>query len=160
MKHKQDEPFYSRGLQFECTRCGKCCTAYPGFVYLSEHDIDSIAKFLKLNKGSFISRYTRRVEIFHEPRLSLIEKPPFDCIFWDSLCTIYPVRPYQCRSYPFWKRNLVSEREWEKVGNICPGINRGRVHSRVEIDWWIRNTPPYNCEQFSSWQATAGTDSK
>ncbi len=152
MKHvKKDAPFYHRGLQFECTRCGKCCTGYPGFVYLSENDIDSIAKFLKMSKGSFARKYTRSVHVFEEPRMSLTEKPPYDCVFWDGLCTIYPVRPYQCRSYPFWKRNLVSEREWEKVGSTCPGINRGRVHSRIEIDAWVQNVPSYKCETFLSW---------
>jgi len=151
MKHsKKDEPFYRSGLQFECTKCGKCCTGFPGFVYLSEDDIESIAKFLKMDKGSFIQKYTRNIHVFEEPRLSLIEKPPYDCIFWNKVCTIYPVRPYQCRSYPFWKRNLISCREWEKVRNICPGTGRGRVHSSAEIDAWLRNTPSYNWKRFSS----------
>src|SRR5262245_18529291 len=26
------EPWYQDGLEFTCTRCGKCCTGEPGFV--------------------------------------------------------------------------------------------------------------------------------
>jgi len=143
-----NEPFYKDGLQFECTKCGNCCTGFPGYVYLSVKDIYSIAESLKLDKVSFLKKYTRTIHVFGEKRLSLIENPPYDCIFWDKICTIYNVRPYQCRSFPFWKRILVSYREWEKAAHNCPGMNRGKVHSREEIECLLRNTPPYDTAGF------------
>jgi Fe-S-cluster containining protein len=141
---------YEKGLQFECTRCGKCCTGFPGFVYLSEPAVKLIADFLDETVERFLIKYTKTVSIFHENRLSLIEKSNYDCIFWDKICKIYPVRPYQCRSYPFWKKHLVSKREWDKAGRFCPGINRGKVHSKNAIDDLIRNVPDYNIENFFS----------
>jgi Fe-S-cluster containining protein len=149
MKKIPSRPFFQKGVQFECTRCGKCCTGYPGYVYLSEHDILGIAHYLGIGTKEFVKRYTRLVFMFHEQRLSLVEKNQYDCVFWDALCTIYPARPHQCRTYPFWKRHLVSRREWEKTAAFCPGINRGRVYSQKEIEELMYSTPTYNVQRFS-----------
>jgi Fe-S-cluster containining protein len=143
---KHNGRFYSDGLQFECTQCGKCCTGAPGFVYLSDFDEARISEFLNVHEQSFLREYTRTVTIFGERRRSLTERPNYDCVFWKKTCTIYPVRPYQCRSYPFWKRNLVSNREWLKVGSKCPGIDRGRLHSAEEIERCITCTPVYKLD--------------
>jgi Fe-S-cluster containining protein len=71
-------------------------------------------------------------------------------VFWKTLCTIYEARPYQCRSFPFWKRHLVSSREWEKVGDRCPGINRGKLHTASEIEGFAQGTPDYAIDRFTS----------
>jgi Fe-S-cluster containining protein len=143
------EPFYEKGLQFECLKCGKCCTGFPGYVYLSEADVEGLARFLHLENGIFMKKYTRLVHVFNEPRLSLVEKPRYDCIFWDGECTVYPIRPHQCRTYPFWKRHLVSEREWSKLAGFCPGINRGRVYTKEEIKKLEASVPDYNLHRFA-----------
>src|SRR5262249_1390597 len=39
------EPWYQDGLRFECTRCGKCCSGFPGFVWVSEAELQAIADF-------------------------------------------------------------------------------------------------------------------
>jgi Fe-S-cluster containining protein len=150
MSGNQSESFYAHGLQFECLNCGNCCTGAPGYVYLSEGDIASIAEFLKKDKGTIMKQYTRRVHIFGEKRLSLTEKPNLDCVFWNKLCTIYEARPYQCRSFPFWKRHLVSSREWEKVGQRCPGVNRGPLYTAFQIEELVHGTPGYNIDLFYS----------
>jgi hypothetical protein len=46
---------------------------------------------------------------------------------------IYPVRPLQCRTYPFWFQNLRSEKKWRLTGTACPGIGQGRRYSKDEI---------------------------
>lgn len=148
MKSQDSKPFYEKGLQFECTRCRKCCTGFPGYVYLSETDIKNISEFLQTDKEGFIKRYTRIVHVFHEERLSLIEKVDYTCIFWDKICTIYPTRPHQCRTYPFWKRYLVSAREWNKAHEFCPGINRGRLHTKSEIEHFAGDIPNYDISKF------------
>jgi len=148
MSSRETDRFYNRGLQFECLKCGNCCTGAPGFVYLSEEDIASIAEFLEKDKRSFIREYTRVITIFGERRLSLCERSNYDCVFWSRVCLIYDVRPYQCRSFPFWKRHLISKREWEKVSNRCPGIDRGQVHSAGKIEQLIAGAPVYNIDRF------------
>ena len=49
-------------------------------------------------------------------------------------CTIYPVRPSQCRMWPFWPSNLSNPDDWNKTAQKCPGINRGRLYSYEEIE--------------------------
>jgi Fe-S-cluster containining protein len=143
------EPFYSKGLQFECLNCGRCCTGFPGYVYLSERDIERAAGFLRLRREEFIARFTRVVTVFHERRLSLTERSNFDCDFWKDGCTIYPARPFQCGAFPFWKRHLVSRREWEKTTSLCGGIDRGKVYSRSEIERFLREVPCYDIDRFA-----------
>jgi Fe-S-cluster containining protein len=71
-------------------------------------------------------------------RLSLKEKSNFDCIFWATPgCTVYNVRPLQCRSFPFWEYILCSQKAWETAGESCPGINNGGQHSREKIENFI-----------------------
>jgi Fe-S-cluster containining protein len=73
-------------------------------------------------------------------RISLKEDPKTrNCVFlsYDSAglsrCTVYPVRPAQCRSWPFWPLNLEDSDAWNSAGRRCPGINRGPLHDYDEI---------------------------
>jgi Fe-S-cluster containining protein len=143
------EPFYAKGLQFECLGCGRCCTGFPGYVYLSEGDVERASKFLRVGPDEFVARHTRVVTVFNERRLSLTEKGNYDCVFWKDGCAIYPARPYQCAAFPFWKRHLVSRREWDKTTSLCGGIDRGRVYPRSEIDRLVREVPLYDIERFA-----------
>ncbi len=70
--------------------------------------------------------------------LSIIERPNNDCIFLtDSGCSIYPVRPIQCRSYPFWAALVESQEDWDRESEECPGINHGELHKKEEIEEWL-----------------------
>jgi len=52
----------------------------------------------------------------------------------DNKCSVYRVRPIQCKAWPFWTENL-DEWVWhEEVASICPGINRGRLYSKAEVE--------------------------
>ncbi len=70
--------------------------------------------------------------------ISLLERSNNDCIFLsDTGCRIYPVRPLQCSSYPFWGSVLSSEEQWEDEAKECPGINNGKLHTKEEIEDWL-----------------------
>jgi hypothetical protein len=102
-------------------------------------DVAVFCEGLGVSRGEFLARYCREVLINGARRLSLKEKPGFDCIFWEAGgCSVYARRPLQCRSHPFWPGNLVSRRRWEAVGASCPGIGRGELHGREEIEGWLR----------------------
>ncbi len=131
-------PFYAGGLKFECTQCSDCCRHEPGYVFLSETDVVRIQSVLGLSRRKLLDRYCVGVSIAGIERLSLKEKSNYDCIFWDDGCTIYAGRPMQCRSYPFWPSALASRDTWRTTARSCPGIGRGRVHTRDEIDTWLR----------------------
>jgi uncharacterized protein len=113
--------WYSEGLKFKCTECGKCCTGSPGYVWVNEQEMQAMATFLSLSLKEFMRQYVRRVG----QRYSLLEsKRTFDCIFLkDKKCQVYGARPTQCRTYPWWPQNLRSQQAWEETARTCEGIN-------------------------------------
>lgn len=117
---KSDEVWYKDGLKFKCTGCGKCCTGSPGVVWVTEQEIEKMAAFLKLNFKDFTKRYIRTVN----GRLALVElRKNYDCIFLkDNKCSLYEVRPKQCRTFPWWAHNLTSEKDWQEAALYCEGI--------------------------------------
>ena len=128
----EESPWYRDGLSFTCTRCGHCCTGAPGYVWVGRRrDRPACRVRGAMTIKQFTKAFVRRVG----DRYSLIEKPGGDCIFWDRQagCTVYPARPVQCRTWPFWPENIESPEAWEQVTRICPGSGQGRVFSLEEI---------------------------
>ena len=152
--------WYRAGLKFECTQCGNCCSGDPGYVWATKEEIRLISKFLGWTDDSMRAKHLRRVGL----RYSLTEKPDGDCIFLKredgkTMCTIYPVRPLQCRTWPFWSRNLRSSNTWNEAHKTCPGMNNGKHHDFVTIETrrtqksWLHeggHGPPCNSEQRTS----------
>ncbi|RKX73687.1 MAG: YkgJ family cysteine cluster protein, partial [Spirochaetes bacterium] len=50
---------------------------------------------------------------------------------------VYDYRPLQCRSYPFWGSNLISETAWNELEKNCPGVNKGKLHTKEQIERWL-----------------------
>jgi len=123
--------WYADGLQFACTRCGTCCTGEPGYVWVNREELRDIAEYLGLPLVQCRAMHARP----RGRRTLLREKSNGDCTFWEqgAGCEVYPVRPAQCRSYPFWPENLVSWERWEVEAEHCPGIGRGRRYRAEEI---------------------------
>lgn len=115
------ESWYSKGLSFKCTECGKCCTGAPGYVWVTEEEIQHIAAYLNISSQEFHQKYVRWVD----GSLSLREDPnTYDCLFLkDNKCQIYPHRPTQCRTFPWWPTNLRTEEDWKEAAKYCEGIN-------------------------------------
>ena len=129
------QKWYQAGLSFECTQCGNCCSGDPGYVWATKEEIHRISEFLGREDGTLDKAHLRRVGL----RYSLTEKANGDCVFLKraggkTMCTIYPVRPLQCRTWPFWSRNLRSSNAWSEANKICPGMNRGQRHDFVQIE--------------------------
>jgi uncharacterized protein len=136
---KRNPPWYRDGLAFTCTRCGNCCTGAPGYVWVSSEEIRQLAEFRGETIEEFSTRFVRRVGDCY----SLIEKPGGDCIFWDKQagCTVYPARPIQCRTWPFWPENVEKPADWQRVQEVCPGSGHGRLYSLSEIQSSIGMIP-------------------
>lgn len=131
-------PWYADGLQFACTQCGNCCTGQPGFVWVTDTELAEIAQFRNEPVEQVVGLYTR----LERQRRSLKEKANNDCIFYDREkgCTIYPVRPVQCRTWPFWESNVRSPGTWALTAEGCPGCNQGDLISIDEITARVRAT--------------------
>jgi Fe-S-cluster containining protein len=82
---------------------------------------------------TFIAAHCRRLWRDGGEILALKEKSNYDCVFWQEGCTVYQVRPLQCRTYPFWSRILASRAAWDAEAAECPGMNHGELHSADEI---------------------------
>ena len=126
-RNHEKAAWYAEGLSFRCQRCGACCGGDPGYVWVSEDEIKRIARHLELPVEQFHARHARRVGL----RYSLLELDDGDCEFLirgadgATGCAIHPVRPLQCRTWPFWDSNLDSRRVWRAAAKQCPGIDRG-----------------------------------
>jgi hypothetical protein len=140
------EKWYIGGLAFECTGCGNCCAGPDeGFIWISKPEINLLSEHLKLPLPKLYENYLKKVMT----RTSIVEAiQTKDCVFLERgrsgrFCRIYPVRPNQCRTWPFWSSNLSSPGNWNAAALKCPGINRGRLYSFEEIEsirkqkkWW------------------------
>ncbi len=126
-----EQPWFQDGLKFTCTQCGKCCTGDPGFVWVDDAEIDKLAAARGMIRSEFLAMYTQK----KRGQVSLRERPNGDCIFYDSAkgCTVYSVRPKQCRTWPFWESNLTSPERWEQVEGTCPGSGVGELIPVEEI---------------------------
>jgi uncharacterized protein len=150
------EPWFADGLQFTCSQCGNCCSGPPGFVWVTREEIGRVAEFLEISPAEVVEKYCRKIG----GRFSLKErKHPrhggYDCIFVKEIpaegsksgklsagkvehtrriCSIYSVRPLQCRTWPFWTGNLSSKRAWESASKRCPGMNQGELFDRARIE--------------------------
>ncbi len=128
----EDRPyFFDGGLRFGCTQCGHCCAGAPGTVFMNAAESERIARHLGLTREAFLGQYAYPVDGGH----SLREVGDnYACIFFrNERCTIYDVRPTQCRTFPFWSENIRSETAWKKTCRSCPGIGQGRLYARDEI---------------------------
>jgi Fe-S-cluster containining protein len=129
------EKWYQEGLRFECTQCGNCCSGEPGYVWATKEEIRRISEYLGRTDGWLDAAHLRRVGLHY----SLTEKRNGDCVFLKrdhgkTLCTIHPVRPLQCRTWPFWGSVLKSRERWKETAENCPGMNQGEYYDLVQIE--------------------------
>jgi Fe-S-cluster containining protein len=130
------EPWYAGGLRFECTGCHACCRGgHDGVVYATEQELPRIAEFLGMTLPEFDRRHVRRVDGNGTIRLTA----DGDCSLWKDGCTVYPVRPRQCRTYPFWPEHLRSRAAWERESMACEGMGHGERHALVTIRSILRS---------------------
>lgn len=112
------------GYRFDpsaCAACGgRCCRGESGYIWITPEEEGAIAGFLELEPAVFRERFLRKAG----DRFSIREvkaNGQMECIFFKegTGCVVYPVRPFQCRTFPFWERFKTHEKE---VREECPGI--------------------------------------
>ena len=135
-----EKSWYDEGLSFSCTQCGNCCSGPQGYVWFSPDEGFAMAEFLNVDLETFLNKYAR----IEYKQWTLDERwnpqaKGYDCVFLKrdeqgkALCSIYSVRPQQCRTWPFWRENLKAPRTWQKAGDRCPGMNKGTFFSIEQI---------------------------
>ena len=136
---KSGIPWYVTGLAFECQGCGRCCAGpEEGYVWATQAELDAIAESLKMTSKEFADKFVRKVG----KRFSLVEeKKTKNCIFLkNGKCSVYEVRPTQCRTWPFWHSNIDKPDDWAWAGTRCGGVNRGKKHNARDIEKLANST--------------------
>lgn len=121
--------FFDAGIRFKCRHCGTCCTGDPGVVRVNEREVADIASYLDISASALGDTFLYTWE--NQQRIR--ETDDGRCLFFEDVCRIYPVRPNQCKTFPFWFDNLRSESRWKKIHSQCPGIGTGRLYHKNEI---------------------------
>ncbi|MBF0452812.1 MAG: YkgJ family cysteine cluster protein [Candidatus Magnetomorum sp.] len=112
---------------FHCQQCGDCCKGYGG-TYVTDADIQKISHYKHVPLEQFIEKYC----VKSGTKYVLAQAENGYCIFFDNkLCTIHPVKPRMCRSWPYIESVLVDPGNWAIMGSCCPGINTHAPLERV-----------------------------
>ncbi|HSU67218.1 MAG TPA: hypothetical protein VLJ39_10115, partial [Tepidisphaeraceae bacterium] len=148
-----------------------CCTGGPGFVWISETEIERLGEFLKLTSREVKAKYCRKVGGRWSLNEHRMKDGNYDCVFLTEVpapaspdnkqlgqnqpvplrrrgCSIYSVRPLQCRTWPFWHSNLEDRESWEHASRKCPGLDRGsrsfsveQIEALRDAEDWPENPP-------------------
>jgi Fe-S-cluster containining protein len=128
----EKKQWWSDGVRFQCQGSGKCCVSHGefGFVYLTGADRKKMAKHLEMTTSGFTRKYCQKTDgVWH-----LRDGAARACVFLDGKrCSVYEVRPMQCRTWPFWPE-VMNAKSWAKeVKAFCPGIGKGPLIKGDEI---------------------------
>jgi Fe-S-cluster containining protein len=129
-------------LRFSCQPgCTKCCETV-GYVYFTDDDIARAADFLGLTAAEFEQRYIYRTRYLRR----MLKPKTAQCHFLrEGGCSIHPVKPVQCRVYPFWPEMVEDRRAWRREARVCPGIGTGdliQIGDALEVASEMRTAYP------------------
>ncbi len=120
IEHK-DYPY-----KFDAIRCasceGNCCIGESGYIWITKEEIEKLALFLGQSVEKVVQNDLRKVGYKYSINEIKVSDDNFACKFFDlskKQCSIYDVRPNQCKTFPFWdyfKENI------EEVKQECPAI--------------------------------------
>ncbi len=106
-----------------CASCGgACCIGESGYIWVSRNEIELIANYLNISLEELGQKYLKRVKNRYSLQEVKTKNDGYACIFFDiksRLCQIYPVRPKQCQTFPFWEQ---FKNDIENLKKECPGV--------------------------------------
>jgi Fe-S-cluster containining protein len=100
-------------------------------VWVTDEELEAIAAFLKVPVNEVRDLHTRKAR----GRRTIRERANGDCVLLDGKrgCTVYSVRPAQCRTWPFWDSNVETPEDWKRTCDVCPGSGKGEIIPVDEI---------------------------
>ena len=115
-------------VRFECTRCGACCRR-AGLVSISERELGLLARHLRLTPSTLRRRYG--IDREDDGSYALEVEEGGACPFLaNDMCSVDPVKPEQCRTFPFWPELIEDPAEMRRA---CEGVGRGDEVDPVRI---------------------------
>lgn len=102
--------------QIDCLSCAACCKNYsPRF---KSPDIKRISKGLGMREGAFIAQYLR----LDDEGDYVVQSSPCPFLGDDNACSIYDIRPSDCRRFPYTDEDVLLKRPNITLKNstFCP----------------------------------------
>jgi uncharacterized protein len=102
--------------RIDCLQCANCCKNYsPRF---KTPDIKRISKALHLKESLFIEKYLR----VDEEGDFVVKRTPCPFLGTDHHCSIYGIRPSDCRRFPYTDEDVFVKRPGLTLKNaeFCP----------------------------------------
>jgi len=127
--------YQQQALRFHCTGCGRCCLGHADehYIELAQGEAEQISRFLRLDSEAF-----RRDYLIHLPDIGegIRINRQGRCMLLNerNQCSVYEVRPRQCRTYPFWPELMQSSSAWHAEAKRCEGINQGEIVESTHIE--------------------------
>lgn len=117
----KDYPF-----KFDSTKCatceGNCCIGESGYIWITVDEIEKLSNYLNISVDKLFKDYLVKYGYRFSIKEKKLSENNYACIFFDTnikRCTIYDVRPNQCKTFPFWEHFKTNIQE---VKNECPAI--------------------------------------
>lgn len=102
--------------KIDCLSCANCCRNYsPRF---KTPDIKRISKHLKMRESVFIETYLR----IDEDGDYVVKSAPCPFLGSENRCSVYEVRPSDCRRFPYTDEDVLLKRQELTLKNasFCP----------------------------------------
>ena len=102
--------------KIDCLKCAQCCKNYsPRF---KTPDIKRISKSLRMRESEFIDTYLN----VDEEGDFVVKSTPCPFLGSDNYCSIYEVRPSDCRRFPYTDEDILLKRPQLTLKNstFCP----------------------------------------
>ena len=108
------------------------CCFVDGYVALSAAEEKQIASHIGISLSRFRRDFTEKIPGVKQRVLLLYDD---GCAFlFNKKCVIYPVRPSQCREFPYWKDILKGGKALKKAASYCKGI---KINKKRAEKWWV-----------------------
>lgn len=116
-------------LDHKCKKCGLCCKNEEIGPIVTPEEVKIISRHIEEDYFDFLNQNCKKSYIVVDGKkyeIYFLNKIESGCVFLtkDNLCSIYSVRPYQCRNTPFdflsqykyWKHmKCVNFEEFENI---------------------------------------------
>lgn len=108
-----------------CNSCGgNCCIGDSGYIWINSNEILNLSSYLNISVEQLQTRFLNKIGYKYSIKEVKLSPTNFACCFFDlekRCCSVYDVRPNQCRTFPFWDYFKDNENE---VYKECPAIKK------------------------------------
>ncbi|WP_117879247.1 YkgJ family cysteine cluster protein [Aureibaculum luteum] len=126
--HRLNEEIESR---IDCTKCGNCCKTLRPCV--TNKEIETLTIIDKVSREFYIENFIERDDL---ENIKYLKNTPCKYLS-DKKCSIYDLRPIDCKSYPHINKKHFNSRTLGMMENygICPIVFNVVENLKNEFDF-------------------------